>query len=89
MHNAKLMREGLEELGTHVYGGKNAPYLWLKTPDGTSSWEFFDQMLHEVNVVVTPGVGFGPQGEGYVRLTAFGNHKDCEEAMRRIKQWLR
>ena len=88
MTNAMLMRNGFEELGVHVYGGENAPYLWIKTPDGISSWNFFDQMLHEANVVVTPGIGFGPSGEGYVRLTAFGHKEDCEEAMKRIKQWM-
>ena len=88
MTNAMLMRNGFEELGVHVYGGENAPYLWIKTPDGISSWNFFDQMLHEANVVVTPGIGFGPSGEGYVRLTAFGHREDCEEAMKRIKQWM-
>ena len=88
MTNAMLMRNGFEELGVHVYGGENAPYLWIKTPDGISSWNFFDQTLHEANVVVTPGIGFGPSGEGYVRLTAFGHREDCEEAMKRIKQWM-
>ena len=72
-----------------VFGGKNAPYLWVKTPDGTDSWKFFEQMLYAVGVVCTPGVGFGPSGEGYIRLTAFGNREDCKEAMRRIKEWLK
>ena len=89
MANAKIMKDGLEEAGLEVYGGVNAPYLWVKTPKGATSWRFFDQMLYEANVVGTPGVGFGPSGEGYIRLTAFGNHEDCIEAMKRIKKWLR
>ena len=80
------MRNGFEELCIQVYGGENAPYLWLKTPDSISSWEFFDQMLYEANVVVTPGVGFGPSGEGCVRLTAFVHMEDCSEAMNRIQR---
>ena len=88
MTNAKIMKEGLEATGLKVYGGVNAPYLWVKTPNGLSSWRFFEQMLYEANVVGTPGVGFGPSGEGYIRLTAFGDRNDCIEAMRRIKNWL-
>ncbi len=88
MTNAKLMKESLESAGLTVYGGVNAPYLWIKTPNGVSSWKFFDQMLYEANVVGTPGVGFGPSGEGYIRLTAFNNLDNCIEAMRRIKNWL-
>ena len=88
MTNARIMKEGLESTGLKVYGGVNAPYLWVKTPKGTSSWRFFDQMLYEANVVGTPGVGFGPSGEGYIRLTAFGERDDCIEAMRRIKNRL-
>lgn len=88
MTNAQIMKEGLEAAGLKVYGGVNAPYLWVKTPNGLSSWRFFEQMLYEANVVGTPGVGFGPSGEGYIRLTAFGDHNDCMEAMRRIKNWL-
>jgi LL-diaminopimelate aminotransferase len=68
-----------------VYGGENAPYIWVKTPDGTSSWEFFDRLLHEAHVVGTPGSGFGPSGEGYLRLTAFGNREATEEAVERIR----
>ncbi|ADV44045.1 LL-diaminopimelate aminotransferase [Bacteroides helcogenes] len=89
MDNARTMKEGLEAAGLKVYGGVNAPYIWLKTPDGTSSWKFFEQMLYEANVVATPGVGFGPNGEGYIRLTAFGKHEDCTEAMKRIRSWLK
>ena len=88
MGNAKLMKEGLEACGLEVYGGVNAPYLWIKTPHNISSWKFFDQMLYEANVVGTPGVGFGPSGEGYIRLTAFGERENCIEAMKRLKNWL-
>lgn len=89
MDNARTMKQGFEAAGLKVYGGVNAPYIWLKTPDGTSSWRFFEQMLYEANVVGTPGVGFGPSGEGYIRLTAFGKHEDCVEAMKRIWKWLK
>lgn len=89
MANAKLMRETLASVGLEVYGGENAPYIWLKTPDNLSSWEFFEKLLHEVNIVGTPGAGFGPSGESYFRLTAFGNHEDCKEAMERIKNWIK
>lgn len=88
MSNAKQMKSMFETLGIDVYGGENAPYLWLKTPKNLSSWDFFDKMLYEANVVVTPGVGFGPSGEGFVRLTAFGDQENCLEAMKRIKQWM-
>ena len=88
MNNARTMKEGLETAGLKVYGGVNAPYIWLKTPNGVGSWKFFEQMLYEANVVGTPGVGFGPSGEGYIRLTAFGKYEDCVEAMRRIRNWL-
>lgn len=88
MQNAATMRKSLEAAGLKVYGGINAPYLWLKTPNGIGSWRFFEQMLYEANVVGTPGVGFGPSGEGFLRLTAFGTHEDCAEAMRRIRKWL-
>ena len=89
MDNAKMMRDTLTKLGFEVYGGENAPYLWVKTPDGTDSWKFFEQMLYGAHVVCTPGVGFGPSGEGYIRLTAFGDHDDCAEAMERLKKWLK
>ena len=88
MANAHYMHEQLTQMGFKVFGGRNAPYLWVKTPDGTDSWKFFEQMLYAVGVVCTPGVGFGPSGEGYVRLTAFGDRNDCHEAMQRIKEWL-
>jgi len=89
MRNAKTMTDTLKALGLDVYGGRNAPYIWLKTPGGTGSWKFFEQMLYGAAVVCTPGVGFGPSGEGYVRLTAFGSHEDCDEAMKRIANWLK
>ena len=88
MANARIMKEGLESTGLKVFGGEDAPYLWVKTPKGISSWKFFEQMLYEANVVGTPGVGFGPGGEGYIRLTAFGKREDCEEAMKRIRKWI-
>ena len=88
MDNATLMREALTRMGFEVFGGKNAPYLWVKTPNGSSSWKFFDQLLYGASVVCTPGVGFGPSGEGYVRLPSFGEREDCEEAMRRIHEWM-
>ena len=81
------MRHGLQAAGFQVYGGVNAPYIWLKTPEGTTSWQFFDQLLHEVHIVGTPGVGFGPSGEGYFRLTAFGQREDTLRAMERIARW--
>lgn len=89
MTNARIMREALTEVGLKVYGGVDAPYIWLKTPAGVGSWAFFEQLLTEINVVSTPGVGFGPAGEGYIRLTAFGRREDCEEAMARLKKWLK
>lgn len=88
MDNAAYMHHTLSSLGLKVYGGTNAPYLWVKTPDNTDSWKFFEQMLYGAGVVCTPGVGFGPSGEGYVRLTAFGTREDCWEAMSRIAAWL-
>ena len=84
MENAQAMRESLTEMGFKVYGGIDAPYLWCSTPKGMSSWEFFDWMLRSAHVVCTPGAGFGPSGEGYVRLTAFGTHENTEKALRRI-----
>ena len=84
MENAKTIREGLKQAGFTVYGGINAPYIWLKCPNGLTSWEFFDKLLEEVNVVGTPGSGFGPHGEGYFRLTAFGTKENSIEAIKRI-----
>lgn len=89
MTNAKIMREALSSAGLQVFGGVNAPYIWLKTPGGMSSWKFFEELLHGPNIVGTPGVGFGPSGEGYFRLTAFGERQDCEQAMERITKWLK
>ena len=88
MENARIMREALVKMGFTVYGGVDAPYLWLCTPNGMTSWEFFDWMLHSAHVVCTPGVGFGSAGEGYVRLTAFGTRENTEEALRRINDKL-
>jgi len=86
MNNAEIIRKALVAFGYKVYGGVNAPYIWLKTPDGLGSWEFFDLLLNEANVVTTPGVGFGAAGEGYVRLTAFGDPQDVAEALDRISR---
>ena len=88
MENARLMRDTLMKLGFKVYGGENAPYLWVKTPEGTDSWKMFDQLLYSCAVVCTPGVGFGPSGEGYFRLTSFGDRDDVVEAMGRIAKWI-
>ena len=89
MENARIMRTELSQLGFQVFGGENAPYLWVKTPGNTPSWKFFEEMLYGASVVCTPGVGFGPSGEGYVRLTSFGEREDCIEAMKRIKEWIK
>ena len=86
MENARIIREGLKKAGYETYGGINAPYIWLKAPNGLTSWEFFDKLLSEKQIVGTPGVGFGPSGEGYFRLTAFGKRKDTIEAMERINE---
>src|SRR5215470_7678851 len=85
MDNARIIREGLEAVGLTVYGGRNAPYLWVKTPHGLSSWDFFSRLLNDAHVVGTPGSGFGPSGEGYLRLTAFGSREQTAEAVERIK----
>lgn len=85
MENARIIKEGVESMGLSVWGGVNAPYIWLRTPDGMSSWEFFDYLLEKANVVGTPGVGFGPSGEGYFRLTAFGSRENTLEAVGRLK----
>lgn len=85
MENARTIKEGLASAGYAVFGGVNAPYIWLKTPDGMSSWEFFDYLLENAHVVGTPGAGFGPSGEGYFRLTAFGNHENTVRALDRIR----
>ena len=83
--NAKMIYKGLKDTGYTVYGGVNSPYVWMKTPGTKTSWEFFDTLLHEANVVGTPGSGFGPCGEGYFRLTAFGTHENTKKAIERIK----
>lgn len=85
MNNAKTIREGLAAAGYTVSGGVNAPYIWLKTPEHMTSWDFFDLLLDKANVVGTPGSGFGPSGEGYLRLTAFGSYENTLEALERIK----
>ncbi len=86
MNNAKVIYEGLQSAGYSVSGGVNAPYIWLKTPDSMTSWEFFDYLLEKANVVGTPGSGFGPSGEGYFRLTAFGSYENTVAAVKRIKK---
>lgn len=85
MKNAKYIKKGLAEAGYTVYGGENSPYVWLKTPDNMTSWEFFDMLLEKANVVGTPGSGFGPSGEHYFRLTAFGSYENSVKAIERIK----
>jgi LL-diaminopimelate aminotransferase len=89
MQNAKKMLVTLRGLGFECYGGENAPYIWAKTPETSGSWQFFEEMLYGAHVVCTPGVGFGPAGEGYVRFTAFGDHEKTEEALQRIEKWLK
>lgn len=86
MKNAKTIKEGLKDAGYTVYGAVNAPYIWLKTPNNMTSWEFFDYLLETVNIVGTPGSGFGPSGEGYFRLTAFGSYENTLEAIERIRK---
>lgn len=85
MENARIMKESLQEQGFSVYGGVNAPYVWLKTKDGMKSWDLFDQLLEKINVVGTPGSGFGPSGEGYFRFSAFASRENVIEAMDRLK----
>lgn len=86
MENAAVIREGLLSCGYEASGGVNSPYIWMKTPDGLTSWEFFDRLLNEAGVIGTPGSGFGPSGEGYFRLTAFGNRENTLEAVERIRK---
>lgn len=86
MQNARIIREGLNKAGFITYGGVNAPYIWLKVPEGLTSWEFFDKLLNEKQIVGTPGVGFGPSGEGYFRLTAFGTRENTIKAMERMRK---
>ncbi|MCC5814340.1 MAG: LL-diaminopimelate aminotransferase [Leptospira sp.] len=85
MENAAMIQKGLNEAGFETFGGNNAPYIWLRTPKGKTSWEFFDFLLQKAQIVGTPGSGFGPAGEGYFRLSAFGKREDVEEALKRIK----
>lgn len=88
MTNARIMKEGIQKCGLEAFGGEDAPYLWIKAPKGLTSWKFFEKLLYEVYIVGTPGVGFGPSGEGYLRLTAFGDRDDTLEAMARLKKWM-
>ena len=86
MENAKVIRESLTDMGLEVYGGISSPYIWVKTPNDMDSWDFFDILLNEANVIGTPGSGFGPSGEGYLRLTAFNTLENTKEAMDRISK---
>jgi LL-diaminopimelate aminotransferase len=86
LENARIINEGLQSLGISTYGGGNAPYVWMKAPGGLSSWDFFDKLLNECHVVGTPGSGFGPAGEGFFRLSAFGHRENVERAIRSIKE---
>ena len=86
MKNAETIKQGLQEAGFTVYGGVNSPYIWLKTPEKMTSWEFFDYLLEQANVVGTPGSGFGPSGEGYFRLTGFGSYENTKAAIERVKR---
>ncbi len=87
MGNAKILREAVAKAGMEIFGGVNAPYLWVKTPDGLTSWKMFDRMLRDINVVVTPGSGFGAQGEGYFRISAFNSRENAEEVARRLESF--
>ena len=87
--NAKVIKEGLSKAGLEVYGAVNSPYVWAKTPNGMGSWEFFDLLLEQANVVTTPGAGFGPSGEGYIRMTAFGDADQTVEAVARVAALLK
>jgi LL-diaminopimelate aminotransferase len=89
MENARRIREGLEGAGFSVFGGEHAPYVWLKTPQGLSSWDCFDQLLEKANVVGTPGSGFGPAGEGYFRISAFNSRENVDTAIERIRDAFR
>jgi LL-diaminopimelate aminotransferase len=89
MANAKIIREALTALGLKVYGGVNAPYVWVKTPGAATSWQFFDQLLRDAHIVGTPGSGFGAAGEGYFRLSAFNSRENVNEAVRRFKDKIR
>ncbi len=86
MRNAQIIRESLKKIGLNVYGGINSPYIWVKTPNNMDSWEFFDLLLKKANIVGTPGVGFGPSGEGYFRITAFNTLENTKKAMERLSK---
>jgi LL-diaminopimelate aminotransferase len=85
MGNAKVLRDAAGDAGLEAFGGVNAPYIWVKTPDGLTSWQLFDRMLCDLNVVITPGAGFGAQGEGYFRISAFNSTENAQEVARRLK----
>ena len=89
MENARIIGEGLRDRGFRIFGGTNAPYIWAKTPNGMGSWQFFDKMLSEAHVVITPGAGFGPSGEGYFRVSAFGHRENVVKAVGSIKRNLK
>ncbi len=89
LSNAAIIKNGLESIGIKVFGGVNAPYIWMQTPNGMDSWVFFDKLLSEANIVGTPGVGFGPSGQGYFRLTAFGSRENTQAAVERFKTRLK
>jgi LL-diaminopimelate aminotransferase len=86
MGNAKILRDACAKTGMEVFSGMNAPYIWVKTHAGLTSWEMFDQMLRELNVVITPGSGFGAQGEGYIRISAFNSRENAEEVAHRLQK---
>ena len=86
MGNARIFGNSARQAGLQVFGGENAPYIWIKTPDGLTSWQMFDRMLQDLNVVVTPGSGFGSEGEGYVRISAFNSRANAEEVARRLQE---
>lgn len=88
LNNAHVISQGLKEVGLEVFGAVNSPYVWCKTPGGMGSWDFFNKLLEETNVITTPGAGFGPSGEGYIRLTAFGDAESTRQAVERIKKML-
>jgi LL-diaminopimelate aminotransferase len=85
MGNARILSAAAARAGLGVYGGKNAPYIWVRTPAGLTSWQMFDRMLHDLNVVITPGSGFGSEGEGYFRISAFNSRANAEEVARRLE----
>ena len=89
MGNARIIRAGLQEIGIKTFGGDNAPYIWMKNPGDMESWEFFDKVLRETQVVTTPGAGFGPGGQGFTRLSAFAHRENVEIAVERIKNNLK